>query len=216
MIEKLYYWLRRKISKPDERGEPSSGHWQHTIRDFAFKLCNSDQGNILEVGCGEGLFLQKFVRKFTAAKLFGLDISLEQLRKAKKRGKERVHLFRADAGSLPFQEDYFDSIVCINVFMNMPRDEMFIQSFQEMKRVCKKGGRIIFDMRNRLNPLVYMKYKLVKYYDSTIDSNSLRMHTLKSIEVKLNSLGLMINKKTTIGLPPGMFAPIVMVEVVNK
>jgi hypothetical protein len=93
---------------------------------------------------------------------------------------------------------------------------MFIQSLQEIKRVCKSGGRIMFDMRNGLNPLVRMKYKLVKYYDSTIDSSSLRMHTLKSIEAKVKSLGLMIDKKTPIGFPRGTFAPIVMLEVVKN
>ncbi|UCD35852.1 MAG: class I SAM-dependent methyltransferase [Nitrospiraceae bacterium] len=216
MIEELYTWVRRKCTAPDEQDEPSSGYWQHTIRDAAFTLCVPNKGTILEIGCGEGLFLQKFVRGSGGAGLCGIDISPEQLLKAKKRSAGRAGLFRADACSLPFTDSVFDSIVCINVFMNMPLDDMLLKSLQEIRRVCKKGGRIIFDIRNGLNPIVRMKYGLVKYYDSTMDSTALRMHTFSSIKAKLNALDLTIDGKTPLGFPGGMFAPIIMVEAVKN
>ena len=60
MIPKVYYWLHKKFSKPDERGEYSAGVWQDAVREKVFELCTFSSGKLLEVGCGEGLFLLKF------------------------------------------------------------------------------------------------------------------------------------------------------------
>jgi ubiquinone/menaquinone biosynthesis C-methylase UbiE len=216
MLEKLYYWFRKEIAKPEERGEPSSGYWQSKIRDVVYNLSSSEEGYFLEVGCGEGLFLQNLVRKNARMKLLGIDISFKQLLKAKTRVEDEVNLLLANATSLPFKNNLFNRIVCINVIMNMPHDEMFDKSFQEMRRVCKRGGSIIFEIRNQLNPFVYMKYKLVKFYDATIDSSFLKMYKMKMVEARLQSLGFIITKKITIGFPGGRFAPVILIEARNN
>ena len=220
MVKKIYYWFRNKTSKPDERGEPSAGHWQNKVREVAFTFCVSEKGSLLEVGCGEGLFIKKLIENNCQLQSSGIDISLSQLSKAKKRiyseDHETTGLFQADATSLPFRDDVFDVILCINVFMNMPQDDMVDSSLREIKRVARKGAKVICDIRNSLNPLINIKYNLAQYYDATIDSSRLKRFNLYKFEKRLKMFGFYIQKKTTIGFPRGSFAPIVIIEALSK
>jgi ubiquinone/menaquinone biosynthesis C-methylase UbiE len=215
MLKRIYYWFRHKTSRPGEKGEASAGHWQHAIREHVFTLSRASGGNLLEVGCGEGLFLNKFTQDEQAFELFGVDLSLQQLLRAAKRIGDRARLYRADATKLPFKDESFDTIICINVFLNMPREELVDRALDEMQRVCKKGGCIFLEIRNKLNPLIRLKYKLARYYDATIDSERLRLFNPDAFGQKLEKRNLKVTRKTGIGFPGGEFAPIIIMEAVR-
>jgi ubiquinone/menaquinone biosynthesis C-methylase UbiE len=216
LIKKIYYWFHKITSKSEERGEISSGYYQDKVRNLAFKNCSIEEGWLLEVGCGEGFFLNKIVKNKPGLKVAGIDIFWPQLHKAKIRGKAKFNLFQADATLLPFKDNSFDFIVCINVLLNLPTDTMAYKSFREMARLCKKNGKIIFDIRNIFNPLICLRYKLARYYDATIESNRLRLYSLNKIRVVLEEAGLKITKRMYIGLFQGKFAPIIIIEAVKK
>jgi len=214
VLKKIYYWFRSKTSKPEERGEASSGIWQDRVRETAFNLCNMEKGRILEVGCGEGLFLKRIIDKKPALKPVGIDISIEQLSRARDRLKEsNASILASDATRLPFKDAIFDMVICVNVFMNMPEDELMDRTLDEIKRVCAKSGRIIFDIRNKSSILIRLKYKLVGLYDATIDASRLRMYRPEDIDKKIKQNGLTISSKVSIGFPKGRFAPIILFEV---
>jgi len=213
-LKSFYYWFRNKTSKPGERGEASSGIWQDRVRETAFNLCDIEKGNILEVGCGEGLFLKRVIDKKPGLKPIGVDISIEQLLRAKDRLKESdASILKSDAARLPFRDNTFDMVICVNVFMNLQKEELMDRILDEIRRVCAKSGRIIFDIRNRSNMLIRLKYKLVGLYDATIDASQLKMYRPKDIEKKIKQNGMTISRKVSIGFPRGRFAPIILFEV---
>jgi len=41
----MYYWLHRRMSRPEERGEYSSGHLQDMVSAEASEVCRCDEGN---------------------------------------------------------------------------------------------------------------------------------------------------------------------------
>jgi ubiquinone/menaquinone biosynthesis C-methylase UbiE len=218
MIKKFYYWLHDRVSKDEEKGEYSAGYLQGKAREAAFQLSLGCGKRCLEVGCGEGLFLKKLAGVTPETQFAGIDILLEQLIKADKRldlaVNKNIGLFQANAAYLPFKDNVFDTIICVNVIMNIPSDGTVNEIFKEMTRICQKNGKIIFDIRNRSNLLIYIKYKLAKYYDATI--NCLRMYKIREIEEKLRSCGLRVNKRIDIGFPKGVFAPIVIIEAIKE
>ena len=216
MIRELYYWFHEKMSSPEERGEYSSGHWQQMVRAEALGLCTCDEGSILEVGCGEGLFLTKLARERRNLDIHGVDIWEDILDKARNRLEKdnitHVKLHHCDASSLVFGNDFFDAVICINVFFNLPSERIFCRSLREISRVCKSGGKVVFDIRNSMNPFLWVKYKLAKYYDETVKDLPLKTYRLEKVTLLLEQHNLEIINKKYIGFPRSAFAPVIIIE----
>ncbi|MFH1062921.1 MAG: class I SAM-dependent methyltransferase [Candidatus Omnitrophota bacterium] len=220
MLDKIYSWLHRKLSKSDEQGEYSAGIWQNAVRDKVVSLSENTQGKILEVGCGEGLLLLKLAKLKPKLDIYGIDIWLDILKRAQlKLGQNAIvnaKLTQADATKLPFGGIFFDRVICINVLFNLPSEEMVQQSIKEISRVLKKDGKIILDIRNSLNPLLYLKYKFARYYDPTVKDLPLRTYSYKKIADYLELNGFEIIQKIAVGFPKNSFAPIFVIEAKRK
>ncbi|MGE5248679.1 MAG: methyltransferase domain-containing protein [Bacteroidota bacterium] len=100
-------------------------------------------GRVLEVSVGPGVNLPYLVHRADVAEVFGLDISLGQLRRCqsyvRKKGWE-VDLFLGNAENLPFRDESFDGVFHvggINFFNNKKR------AIDEMIRVSRPGARIL-------------------------------------------------------------------------
>lgn len=216
MLKTLYYRLHKRISRRGERGEYSSGYWQNIIRDRALEMCRGREGNFLEVGCGEGLFLVRLANGNQFLSISGVDIWRDILLKAEMRMEKdnikNVKLVNARGSKLPFKSNYFDAVICINVFFNLPSERMVFATLEEIIRVCKKGGEIIFDIRNSLNPLLFFKYKLARYYDETVRALPLKTYRITRLIPFLKGHGLEIVNKIYTGFPYNRFAPIIILK----
>lgn len=220
ILSKIYCWLHKKFSRPDERGEYSAGVWQNAVREKILSFCGAKQGKILEVGCGEGLFLSKIAKNKKYSMVCGVDIWRDILIRAgvrfKADGIKSVELAQADAAMLPFKDDVFDTIVCMNVFFNLPGNEAFQRSMEEISRVCRQGGDIIFDIRNSRNPLLKIKYKFAKYYDETVKDLPLRTYSFEFAKLNLEKYGFEITDKIEIGFPYNGLAPIFVIRAKRR
>ncbi|MDP2906073.1 MAG: class I SAM-dependent methyltransferase [Candidatus Omnitrophota bacterium] len=217
MLPKIYRWFLGLMSRPDEKGEYSAGYWQRQVREAALMLCQRlRQGRVLEVGCGEGLFLQALARQNAGLEIWGVDNNNARLESAGKRlcrdKFKDIHLALQRAEDLDFRDEYFDLVICINVFFNLPSTEVMKQVLGEIKRVCRKSGRVIFDFRNADNPLLNLKYKLAPYYDSTVRDLPLKTYRPREIEMILKDLNFRILNKRFIGLALKRYAPIIIIE----
>ncbi|MBN3040695.1 MAG: class I SAM-dependent methyltransferase [Candidatus Omnitrophica bacterium] len=219
MIKKIYRFFHRQFSKPDERGEYSAGRWQDMVRVKVLELCKEARGSLIDIGCGEGLFLAKLARANKDLKIFGIDIWDKILDKARarllKEGFSNIELKIMDIAKMDFQDDFFDTLVCINVFFNLD-EKTFLKSLNELTRICRKGGRIIFDIRNKSNILLWFKYKLARYYDQTVKNLPLKTYSLKKASLLFKNKGFKINKVIPIGFPKGRFSPIFVIEAVKS
>ncbi|MBE0620182.1 MAG: methyltransferase domain-containing protein [Burkholderiales bacterium] len=96
---------------------------------------------ILEVGVGTGLSLPLYPR---SARVVGIDISRHMLDQARLRlvrgGLANVaELMVMDAENMAFEDDSFDKVVAMYVASVVPDPKRLVD---EMRRVCKPGGRI--------------------------------------------------------------------------
>ncbi|MFA6216179.1 MAG: class I SAM-dependent methyltransferase [Candidatus Omnitrophota bacterium] len=219
MLTKLYYWLHRRVSKKDERGEYSSGYWQDKIRREALKMCRNSSGRSLEVGCGEGLFLTQLARQNPQTQVWGIDFNEERLRrvneKIKEQGIANIHVLLLAAPQLTFEDEYFDTVVCVNVFLNMESLDTVRQALQEIHRVCKRSGKVIFDFRNSRNLFMNLKYRLARYYDRTLKNLPLNTYHPQHIESLLRELGFSIRNRVCLGFFMKRYAPLIIIEAVK-
>ena len=98
--------------------------------DLLQPFCQNQR--ILDVGCGEGSFLQQLNEQATLLPSVGFDISKEGIYLASDYG-ENVFWCVADLTNLPFQEDRFTTI--LNIFSP--------SNYQEFQRVLVDGGQLI-------------------------------------------------------------------------
>ena len=96
---------------------------------------------VLEVGCGFGRVLEWVPE---AVAYTGIDIGRHYVEEAKTRNP-RGDWICGDATCLPFQDESFDAVFCIqNTLGNMEGIEGKVIS--EMRRVCRRKGRLILSV----------------------------------------------------------------------
>jgi len=204
------------VSHPEERDEYSRGYFHYKIRSAALGLLSDKNGRVIEVGCGEGIFINKLAKSNENFSIVGLDGWHEIIKRAQKRMQVNnilnVSLINADALRLPFKNGSFDNVVCINVIINLPSEEIFLSSLGEISRVCKKGGAFIFEIRNSLNPFLYFKYKFAKYYDPTVINLPLKTYKLKKVIAFLEKNNFKLEKRINIGFPDNNLSPVILLE----
>jgi len=97
---------------------------------------------VLEVGVGTGINLALYPRE---ASVTGIDFSSSMLEKARERAARKnappVRLLQMDAADLKFVDDSFDIVYAPYLISVVPDP---VKVAQEMRRVCRPGGRIIF------------------------------------------------------------------------
>ncbi len=111
------------------------------LRKARRALAASVYGKILEVGVGTGA---NFVYYPHGLALTGIDASPEMLRIAREKAKLyglSADLREMDAETLQFPDGSFDTVVSTLMLCTVANP---VQAVREMKRVCKKNGRLIF------------------------------------------------------------------------
>jgi ubiquinone/menaquinone biosynthesis C-methylase UbiE len=96
--------------------------------------------DLLEVGCGTGLLLERFAGMCKAAK--GVDLSPGMLEKARQRG---LDVLEGSATALPFDDASFDVAVSFKVLAHIPDIRT---ALAEMTRVVRPGGHVIAEFYN--------------------------------------------------------------------
>jgi len=96
--------------------------------------------DVLEVGCGTGLLLERFARFARSAR--GVDLSPGMLARARARG---LDVAEASATELPFPDASFD-VACS--FKVLPHVRDITKALAEMTRVVRPGGHVIAEFYN--------------------------------------------------------------------
>ena len=99
------------------------------------------RGETLDVAIGSGLNLPFYAPEVTWA--VGVDLSLEMLRQAREKASDLglpVTFVQADAETLPFPAESFDTVAVSLALCTIPNPEA---ALREMARVCRPRGRVV-------------------------------------------------------------------------
>jgi ubiquinone/menaquinone biosynthesis C-methylase UbiE len=117
------------------------------------KFNPSGENQILDVGCGTGLWLREFVKWGALPEhLVGIDLLPERIEKARKLCPHGVRLDCGNAASLAFPNDFFDVVLQFTVFTSILDRSLRRVVAAEMLRVLKTNGFIIWYDFHRDNP----------------------------------------------------------------
>lgn len=117
---------------------------------------NLEDKKILEVGCGEGLWLREFIKWGAQPEnITGLDLLTDRVETAKKLLPETVTLISGSAAEVPFPEASFNLVLQSTVFTSILDSNLKEAVAKEMLRVVKPEGIVLwydYHINNPRNP----------------------------------------------------------------
>lgn len=144
---------------------------------------------ILDIGCGFGAFI-KYALEKGSIEVSGIEISEDDLKEAKSSFKSsKVILKEASAVSLPFPNNYFDTVVSFEVLEHIPKNTEN-KMFSEINRVLKKNGVLYLStpfasiISKYFDPAFYLighRHYSKKQLQSFADNNQLKIVKMRTI-----------------------------------
>lgn len=116
--------------------------WQDTVKRFRDHYKLADDAKVLDVGCAKGFMLHDFKELMPNASFAGIDISPYAIEHAKESAKPYLQV--GNAVELPFEDNSFDLVICINTVHNLPLDQCK-QAIREIERVSRGNSFITMD-----------------------------------------------------------------------
>jgi len=141
-----HYWLRARETK-------------YGFMDYDQRLCDTiasrspERGKLLEVAIGTGYPIADALQKH-GFEIHGIDISPALIEKCLTTNPA-IHAKVGDAENLDYADGEFDAAYCFHstwYFPDLPR------VIDEMLRVTRPDGFIVFDIQNRANPEIAAEY----------------------------------------------------------
>lgn len=122
------------------------------------------RGKTLDIGYSVGGIHQRFLEKFGAENVYGVDIETK---------KDTAHYKRSTAEKIPFKDGTFDSVFAGELIEHLGSPKKFLA---EAGRVLKKGGIIIITTPNRSSLI----NRLFRNYETPIHTSLMGYGELES------------------------------------
>jgi ubiquinone/menaquinone biosynthesis C-methylase UbiE len=159
-----------------------------SLLEFSLNPC------FLDLGCGMGWVVRHAANLADGrGEFYGIDISSKMIEKAEagSTSYKNVRFHKANADELPFDNDFFDLIVCSNSFHHYFHPGRVLQ---EVFRVLKPNGRIyvldptadglvtrMLDRRVTKKEAAHVKFYSTREYRKLFEGARLRYVTSKSV-----------------------------------
>jgi SAM-dependent methyltransferase len=156
---------------------------------------------LLDVSCGEGLFLREVLEKVNSVKEFGLDISDVAISVAEL-NSPNAKLMVADGQRIPFQDKQFDYVTCLGSLEHYLDPELGIR---EITRVAKDDAKFCIILPNSLG--IDLFFHVMRKGDKLVDDFQIieKTATRKEWTLLLGKNGLAVETVYGSNLWPELF-----------
>jgi len=169
------------------RGGP--GRWYWDYRDnVALSFFQPEHKSIIDLGCGEGIALEKLQRSFSEKKIIGVDVEIENIEICREHGLTARY---ADVCELPIYSGSFDACLCIDMLEHL-KDPA--QPVREIVRILKPGGRLVVVVPHDRNFLL-ARLACLMFKEAFYDAGHQRQWSPKDLANLLTSHGMTVKTK---------------------
>jgi ubiquinone/menaquinone biosynthesis C-methylase UbiE len=140
--------------------------FQYYAGDLARRVDDLDARRVLEIACGTGIsteYLRTALTEDTEIVATDLNEPMLDFARSRRAGLPNVRFELADAGSLPFPDESFDTVVCQFGFMFFPDKA---RALAEARRVLRPHGQLVFNVWDSLshNPVVRITHETISQF----------------------------------------------------
>jgi ubiquinone/menaquinone biosynthesis C-methylase UbiE len=123
--------------------------WKDSLRLYQEMVSDNigSDSYVIDIGCGHADFLGVVYAR--AGNVYGIDPDLQAL----KNNMTIQQVVNGMADNIPFKDEYFDVVTCAWVLEHLENPE---DVFNEIYRILKPGGKLIFLTPNALNYNVWI------------------------------------------------------------
>lgn len=145
------------------------GRWYWDYRDrkiikyLVDSKCTEVNKRIIDIGCGEGILIEKILQMFPEKEIIGIDPSKENIEICK---AHNLKVYHGSVYSLPFNDLSVDCVLLIEVIEHLDHPD---KAISEIKRILKKNAFFIIlfphDIIFKYSRIITFKLKEA-FYDS--------------------------------------------------
>ena len=136
-------------------------YWDYRDK-VALSLLDDRVKRIVDLGCGEGITLEKIVKKFPTSEVIGIDYMQENISICHKHGLTQAR--QGDVYALDLADNSVDAVVFMEVLEHLEYPDIAIN---EIRRILKRNGKLITVFPNdgffKLARLLTLKFKEAAY-----------------------------------------------------
>lgn len=167
-------------------------YWDY--RDEKIIAGIGDGRRILDVGCGEGILLEKLAARLPGCEITGVDLDPVNIRICRELG---LPVVEGGAYGLPFPDGGFDTVLFIEVVEHLSEPE---RALAEIHRVLRSGGRLVVLFPNDL-AFKLARLATFKFREAFYDAGHLRQWTPYDMRKSLERSGFRTVRQESIPLP---------------
>ena len=118
-------------------------------RQRVYEMLEGVEGKVLDIGCGPGIMVAWLLSN--KLEVYGIDIAEDMIDVCQELfgDKTGAHFSVGAIERLPFDDNFFDAVVCMGVMEYLDDDSAAIA---ELARVTKSGGSIIITLPSAFSP----------------------------------------------------------------
>jgi SAM-dependent methyltransferase len=171
-----YKMMARQLRKPGGVAGIKTGKMMNKANGFLYEFTldtmqPAANDSILEIGFGNGKFFNTVFARADNLHISGLDFSFTMVNAARENNrdlidKDKLVLTQGSSNQMPFADNSFNKIFCINViyFWDDPA-----QHLQEIKRVLKPRGQFFASIRTKesMALMPFTQYGFTSYTENS-------------------------------------------------
>jgi ubiquinone/menaquinone biosynthesis C-methylase UbiE len=155
--------------------------WYWDYKDnFVLDQINEKDNAILDIGCGEGIMLEKLIKRYPNKNITGLDTMLENVQIGSKYG---LPIQLGDIYQLDFPENSIDLVILMEVIEHLLDPDTAIN---EIHRILKPGGKLVTVFPNDAAFIIARIFTL-KFKEAAYDPGHQKQWTHREIRRFLNN-----------------------------
>ena len=160
--------------------------------NYLIKLIKKNK-SVLDVGCGNGIFLERLKKKINYKSALGFDYSKQMINEAKKRFIKKtkfIELDMTDEKQLQLLNQKFDYIITKRSLINLASFKQQVKVLDKLSKLLKKNGKILscensltnLKNINEVRKKVGLKKIIPPWHNVYIENQRLINHKFKYIK----------------------------------